>query len=41
VDATVSARLSEFQNHVLAYAGVIDEALDRAPATSDTPPGQK
>jgi hypothetical protein len=41
VDATVSARLGEFQNHVLAFAGVIDEALDRAPATSDTPPGQK
>jgi hypothetical protein len=41
VDATVSARLGEFQNHVLAFAGVIDEALDRAPAASDTPPGQK
>jgi hypothetical protein len=41
VDATVSARLSEFQNHVLAFAGVIDEALDRAQTTSDTPPGQK
>jgi hypothetical protein len=41
VDATLSARLSEFQNHVLAFAGVIDAALDRAEATSDTPPGQK
>jgi hypothetical protein len=41
VDATVSARLSEFQNHVLAFAGVIDEALDRTQAASDTPPGQK
>jgi hypothetical protein len=41
VDATVSARLGEFQNHVLAFAGVIDEALDRAPAAGDTPPGQK
>lgn len=41
VDATVSARLSEFQNHVLAFAGIIDEALDRTQAASDTPPGQK
>jgi hypothetical protein len=41
MDATVSARLSEFQNHVLAFAGVIDAALDRADAASDTPPGQK
>lgn len=41
VDATVSARLGEFQNHVLAFAGVIDEALDRAQAPSDTSPGQK
>ncbi len=41
IDAALTPHIAEFQHHVLAFAEVIDDTLDRTGQDADSAPGQK